>query len=178
MTLLSTQSNFIESAVNAGIIEVFSASIYNESVGSTKIKQIEMGAILIPILVPFFSVNMTITVCTVLFRICNRKKTKGPKRMRKYLYDAVVCYHDSDNVCALKIIRKMGKHFLVQAFCPEHDFNIGKSIIKNSDHAILIISKRFFESKICTEELYKCLMKNSTDPRFEVFVIFTEEKNF
>ena len=175
MTLLSNQSNLIESAIDMGIIEVFSASIHhNESVESTETKQIEMGAILIPILVPFFSVNGTITLCTVLFRICNRKKTKRLKRMRKYIYDAFVCYHDSDDDFALKIFRKMRKKFQLIPFRPEHD--IGNSIIENSDNAIIIISKKFLESKICTEELYKCLMKNFTDPRFKLFVICTEEQ--
>ena len=175
LTLLSNQSNLIESAIDVGIIEVFSASIHqNESVESTETKQMEMGAILIPILVPFFSVNGAITLCTVLFRICNRKKPKRLKRMRKYIYDAFVCYHDSDDDFALKIFRKMMKKFQLIPFRPEHD--IGNSIIENSDNAIIILSKKFLESKICTEELYKCLMKNFTDPRFKLFVICTEEQ--
>ena len=105
---------------------------------------------------------------------------------RKREHDAFLCYnYDTDFEKALDILGIMEEKYQLKLYCHQRDFQLGVEIIKNienavinSNHAIIILSVGFLESKWCRQEVHNCYIEHLTDPTFKLFSILTEPKDY
>ena len=185
MTLLSNQSNFIESALDAGIIEINSSDIRHNELGEA----IESGngSNQIYIWFSLFSVSCSVACMgSVWLYISFRKRPmetiEVPKRMRKY--DAFLSHCYTDCSIARRVFEEMKEKYSLKLVIHQHDFLLGYSVrqsvhdpVTNSNHAVIILSNEYLSSRGCLEMFGIRLTKHLRDPSFEIFMILAVPLN-
>ena len=171
ITVFSNQSDFMEAAVDAGIIEVHSTvNIGNQNNSIKRWLGIIVGVILL------------FTCCVLVFKFYKRVKLKPVKRMREN--DAILCCsRTADGDVADAIVQEMEEKYELKLFWKERDYKFGELIIKNvqeaaakSCHAIVVLSMGFLDCFLCRQMLWACLIEQKRDPSFQIFIILTEKK--
>ena len=149
----------------------------NRNVENTSTKQITL-VIIIPLLylITLFVINIVVTCCK------KKKKRQEPLSRRKK-FDAFVCYcydSDKDFVC-YTILPEMEVNNDLRLCLHVRDFVPSMKIIdniiiavKNSNSAIIIMSRNFVNSKWCQVEFANCYKETMQDPAFKLFVIMME----
>ena len=136
------------------------------------------------IVLPLFVVPFSVVMGTIIVsRFTSRKDMQCLTRQREF--DAFVCYNfDTDREFAEEVILTELQENYVPPFklcIHSKDFMPGVHIkdniteaIRNSNSAIIVLSRGFVDSIWCREEFSDCYIENMKDPAFRLFVILVE----
>ena len=181
MTILSNQSNFIESAVEAGIVEINSSDVRHNELG--KAIESRNSSNQICIWFSLFSVSCSVACMGGVWLYISFSKRRlarivVPKRMRTY--DAFLSHIHTNLDIALRVLEEMEEKYSLKLLIRQRDFYPGCNIVRlqnicyaavNSNHAVIILSNEYLSSLWCQEELEICFMEHQRDPSFDISII-------
>ena len=200
ITLLSNQSDFMEVAMTAGIIEISPSDVrHNETmvikqrrkrtgnrpIGEAIRKKLSRDETNTSSFLGFIAVASLVVTCYFLVCMLNRrKKIKSVKRIREN--DAYLCYsHTADFDAACAILEEMEEEYQLRLYFRDRDDIPGiriteniRSAIRISNHAVVVLSMGFLECFFFRLRLWACLIEQKKDPLFKLFIILTQEKEY
>ena len=178
MTLFSNQSNFIESTVDAGIIEINSSDVRHNELeeaieSGNGSNQIYIWLSLFPVTCSVAFMG-SVWLC-ISFRKRGMETTEVLKRMRTY--DAFLSRAYTAEGIAQRVFEEMEGTYSLKLFIYPRDFSPGfifkntNDVVTNSNHAVIILSNEYLSSSYHQRELEICFMEHQRDPSFDITII-------